>query len=275
MTFRLLAGALSCALTLVAALDVHAEIPTDVQARFEAVANRFAHPDKIKPAADEDYDQTAFPGIYAIRLSGRGDAPAPLVGMPMMMFDSDAKWLLSFDPTTTGNSRNYVDQWRVGDSAHWQGWQPTTLQSTLNQQLLRTFPVDRLIRQGNEAPVFIYYAAPDCPYCKKDQAAMERSPFSFAIMPLALNPASMPYVEALSCSNDPLAAWNALMRSGKGSKAPCARFDRNTWWDITRLFFPHALTPSFLFADGTVIQGNVDAAMQKAADMKARGLVFH
>lgn len=275
MLSRLLAGVLCSALALVVSPGARAEIPPDVQARFEAVANRFAHPEAMKAAADQDYDMSAFPGVYEIRLNGRGGAPAPLVGMPEMLFDSDAKWILIFTPPNETNSRNYVDHWRVADTTHWQGWQKVSLQDSLSQQMLRTFPVDKLMHQGTEAPVFVYYAAPDCPYCKKDQAAMEKSPFSFAVMPVTLNPTSMPFVAHLACEDDPLAGWNRLMRTGQGSPQPCERFDVKTWWDIRQLFFPNALTPSFLFADGTVIQGDVDAAMRKAADMKARGIVFH
>ncbi|WP_322009410.1 thioredoxin fold domain-containing protein [Paraburkholderia sp. J12] len=275
MLLRFFAGALCGALALIAACSADAEIPPDVQARYEAVANRFAHPDAMKAAPDQDYDTSAFPGVYELRLTGRGGAPAPLVGMPEMLFDSDAKWILIFTPPNQTNSRNFADHWLVGDTTHWTGWQKVSLQDPISQQMLRTFPVDKLMHQGSGAPVFVYYAAPDCPYCKKDQAAMEKSSFSFAIMPVTLNPASMPFVAHLACEDDPLASWNRLMRSGQGGSQPCDRFDVKTWWDIRQLFFPNALTPSFLFADGTVIQGDVNAAMRKAADMKARGMVFH
>lgn len=268
---RLFAAFLAC--TVISA--AHAGIPSEVQARFETVANRFAHPDKIKPAADEDYDSSAFPGIYEIRLSARNGTPAPLVGMPMLMFDSDAHWLLNFDPTVNATPGNYLAHWNVGETTQWKGWEHAAPQGVVNQQLLRAFPVDRLIHQGSDDPVFIYYSAPDCPYCRHDQRAMEQSPYSFAIMPVTLDPASMPYVEHLACEDEPLAAWNRLMRDGKGSTAPCTRFDRNAWWDIKQVFFERALTPSFLFVDGTVIQGDVAAAMRKAADMKAHGAVFH
>ncbi|WP_028224087.1 thioredoxin fold domain-containing protein [Paraburkholderia ferrariae] len=275
MLFRFLAAATCAALVLVVSPGARAEIPPDVQARYEAVANRFANPAGMKAQPDQDYDTSAYPGVYELRLTGRSGAPAPLVGMPEMLFDSDAKWILIFKAPNQTSSRNFVDHWLVGDTTNWKGWQPVSLQDPISQQMLRTIPIDKLMHQGTGAPVFIYYAAPDCPYCKKDQAAMEQSPFSFAIMPVTLNPASMPYVAHLACEDDPLAAWNRLMRTGQGSTQPCPRFDVKTWWDIRQLFFPNALTPSFLFADGTVIQGDVNAAMRKAADMQARGMVFH
>ncbi|HIH2746398.1 thioredoxin fold domain-containing protein [Burkholderia aenigmatica] len=262
----------AAALAALPLLSAHAQIPPDVRARYEATTNRFSHPDGLRPEADQAYTGTAFPGIYAIRVSKAGSAPPPLVGMPVMFFDSDASWLLT--PLGDDTSNPYYQQWRVANVKHWKGWEHVAQDSPLVQQLLRSMPVDKLVHQGADAPVFVYLAAPDCPYCRRDQAAMESSPYSFAILPITLDPTRMPVVEHLACADDPLGDWNKLMRTGRGSTAPCSRFDRAAWWDLKQLFFPRSATPAFLFADGTVIRGDVDAAMRKAADMKARGLVF-
>lgn len=117
-------------------------------------------------------------------------------------------------------------------------------------------------KTGNGKRRIAVFADPNCPYCKRFEAELTKmkdlTVYTF-LMPI-LGGDSQPKSEAIWCSQDPAAAWRALMIDGITSKATskCSTpFERNL-----ELGRKHRVTgtPSIVFEDGSRVPGMLTAA---------------
>ena len=122
-------------------------------------------------------------------------------------------------------------------------------------------------KRGSGKYAFAVFSDPDCPYCRKLEAAMEQlqdvTVHTF-VMPLAsLHPEATTKAIAIWCADDRLAAWRTAMRDG--TAPPAIDCDHPITRNVAlgeRLGITG--TPTLIAADGRVLQGAATTAQLDA-----------
>ena len=121
--------------------------------------------------------------------------------------------------------------------------------------------------RGTGKYTFAVFSDPDCPYCRKLEAAMEAlqdvTVHTF-VMPLAsLHPEATAKAIAIWCADDRLSAWHTAMRDG--AAPPAIDCDHPITRNVAlgeRLGITG--TPTLIAADGRVLQGAATTAQLEA-----------
>ncbi|CAD6871693.1 thioredoxin fold domain-containing protein [Methylomonas fluvii] len=182
-------------------------------------------------------EPTIFPGFYAVR-SGQPGAPSAY-------FREDMAWL--------GNVRT-------------QGWSiRSPLESNSEgkrnwlKEQIKYLPFENLIFiQRRKPAVAIIWSAPDCPFCRKLERALEQEDVSAFIAPIGLTEEGYRQAANIYCSSNAAKSWQAMIRGNTSSEptsADCS-YPREMMNDIGFfLGMGRMATPIVVFADGSTISG--------------------
>ena len=120
-------------------------------------------------------------------------------------------------------------------------------------------PLERLILvKRNKPPVAVIWSAPDCPFCRRLEEALEQEGVSAYVAPVGLAEEGYQRAAAAYCSNDPGKAWSAAMlgKPAAGPPRPGCTYPRDMLGDIGFFFGQGRLaTPIVVFADGSTVTG--------------------
>ena len=202
-------------------------------------------------------EATVFPDYYAVR-SGN-------VGGPAAYFRNDMMWTANIK--STGWSTMPLSESSAESQAHW-----------LKEQV-EHLPLDKLILvKRDKPPVAVIWSAPDCPFCRRLESALERENVSVYVAPVGLSEEGYRLSAELYCAQDPAKAWTATMQGGQVNNTPrpgCV-YQRDMLGDIG--FFigrGHPVTPIVAFADGTTITGWDDEhALVRLREKIAQNIFF-
>jgi hypothetical protein len=247
------------------------------------------------------YTETSIDGMYALRNVRPTEENEALVWaksggilfeyQPIVIFPASGSGFLA----RKDNSSPGPQAWIVYDKA--KGYLSGENARPYIQAMLTTMDTRPLPGVGEGRRTFILYTSPSCPYSGKIQPALEKSGMSFRIFPTyTINPGEdYAGVHQIFCaSNKTVAFKEALAERGRrqaefkrtGKMKPLVKPDN---WFCRRDIMPNVLlrdidfifgqgypTPSFYFADGTVIAGadKLDAVRAKSKEMEAKGLYF-
>jgi len=158
------------------------------------------------------------------------------------------------------------------------------------QQMLTQMDVKRLPQVGTARPTFILYTSPSCPHSAKIDPVLQASGMSYRVFPTyTINPgADYRAAHEIFCAPDPLKRWREELRKASTARRPdtqgFAGFEECSpavmpsvaLADLDMIFGQGHSTPSYYFADGTVISGADKLAQVKAKSkqMAERGLFF-
>ena len=182
-------------------------------------------------------EPTVFPGYYAVR-SGA-------VGAPSAYFREDMVW--------TANVR--AAGWTIGSATE---SSPEGRIRWLKEQV-RQLPLERLILvKRNKPPVAVIWSAPDCPFCRRLEEALEKEGVSAYVAPVGLSEEGYQRAAAAYCAKEPGKAWSAAMlgKAAAGPPRPGCAYPRDMLGDIGFFFGQGRLaTPIVVFADGSTVAG--------------------
>lgn len=240
-----------------------------------------------------EYTPTSIPGMYSLR-HVRPDDPEEaekwakanfmiFEWQPIVFFTADGSGFF----VRKENAEKGSSAWIVYDK-NAGGYKTGEAARPYIQQMLTTMDVTGLPQVGTARPTFILYSSPSCPFSLKIEPQLAKSGMSYRVFPTyTVNPGvDFPDVHRIFCAKDKLAAWkDALRRNAKG---PPARDRTGSWWcsptimpvlplrDLDFIFGQGYGTPSYYFADGTVITGvdKIEAIKAKSREMAAQGLFF-
>ena len=120
-------------------------------------------------------------------------------------------------------------------------------------------PLERLILvKRSKPPVAVIWSAPDCPFCRRLEEALEQEGVSAYVAPVGLAEEGYQRAAAAYCSNDPGKAWSAAMlgKPAAGPPRPGCTYPRDMLGDIGFFFGQGRLaTPIVVFADGSTVTG--------------------
>ncbi|HUN94305.1 MAG TPA: DsbC family protein [Burkholderiaceae bacterium] len=126
----------------------------------------------------------------------------------------------------------------------------------------KSLPLDQAVKtvRGNGSRVFVVFADPNCPYCKKlerDLAGLNDTTMYTFLYPI-LSQDSVDKSIAIWCSADRAAAWNSAMVGGKAPKLD-GEACKNPIDDNLALGRKLAVTatPTLVFSDGRRLPGAV------------------
>ena len=182
-------------------------------------------------------EPTVFPGYYAVRSGGPGD--------PAAYFRDDMVW--------TGNVRS------AGWSAVSESESSAEGQTRWLKEQVKNLPLDRLILvKRSKPPVAVIWSAPDCPFCRRLESALEREDVSVYVAPVGLSADGYQLSSEVYCAKDAAKAWTAAMQGSQvdSTPKPLCTYPRDMLGDIG--FFigrGRIVTPIVAFADGTTITG--------------------
>ena len=202
-------------------------------------------------------EPTVFSGYYAVR-SGS-------IGGPAAYFRQDMLWTANVK--TSGWSANASSESSAEAQANW-----------LREQV-EHLPLDKLIFiKRNKPPIAVIWSAPDCPFCRRLESALERENVSVYVAPVGLSEEGYQLSAELYCAQDSAKAWTAAMQGGQVNSTPrpgCV-YQRDMLGDIG--FFigrGHPVTPIVAFADGTTITGWDDEhALVRLREKIAQNIFF-
>lgn len=275
------------------ALPAYTKLIQELAARNELPEHEWRRTYLIDRPTVQAYTTTSIPGMYSLRMV-RPDDPkeaeqwARNMGLlfewqPMVFFPSDGS---GFYVRKTQFGKGSAD-WIVYDKNRG-GFKYGEDSRPYIQQMLTNMDTTGLPAVGKGKPTFILYTSPSCPYSLKVEPLLEKSGMSYRVFPtMAINPGDdLPEVHRIFCADDKLGAWKkALTRKSSGSRE---RTRDGNWWcspttmpvftlrDLDFVFGQGYSTPSFYFADGSVISGadQMDAVKKKSQEMQARNLYF-
>lgn len=151
-------------------------------------------------------------------------------------------------------------------------------------QILPRLHVEDLPKIGNQKPTFIFVTSPSCPYSLAVDPVLVNSGMSYRVYPtFGVNPwKDFPYVNKIFCSNDRLAEWRKQLATRPLPDLPvtsnqCEQSAANyARADLDLLMGEGNATPSFYFADGTIITGanQLELVRQKSKEMERKGVFF-
>jgi thiol:disulfide interchange protein DsbC len=126
----------------------------------------------------------------------------------------------------------------------------------------KSLPLDLAVKtvRGNGSRVFVVFADPNCPYCKRlerDLVMLDNVTMYTFLYPI-LSPDSMDKSKAVWCSNDRAAAWQDMMVNGKTvppAPADCVHPLQKTLALGQKLNVTG--TPTIVFTDGRRLPGAV------------------
>jgi len=182
-------------------------------------------------------EPTIFKGYYAVRTGKIGSASA--------YFREDMAWL--------GNVKS--PGWSIqlpaeNSSEEKRAWL---------QQQLEQVPLDHLILvERSTPPVAIIWSAPDCPYCRLLEKALEQEGASVYLAPVGVSESGFEQAAKVYCSGQPAQAWKTVMQNtgADGLPKPACEYPRDMLNDIGFfLGMGRLATPIVIFADGFTITG--------------------
>lgn len=152
------------------------------------------------------------------------------------------------------------------------------------QKMLAAMDTTGLPKSGAGKPTFILYTSPSCRFSAKVEPLLERSSLSYRIFPTyTINPGEdIPYVHKIFCSKNPRGTLTSLLKAAKPlPKLEYKECDPNimpvyTLGDLDMIFGEGYSTPSYYFADGSVISGadKIELVKAKSKEMADKGLFF-
>ncbi|MGE5471833.1 MAG: hypothetical protein ACM3X0_13615 [Bacteroidota bacterium] len=152
------------------------------------------------------------------------------------------------------------------------------------QKMLAAMDTTALPKTGADKPTFILYTSPSCPYSAKVEPLLEKSFLNYRTFPTyTINPGQdIPYVHKIFCSKNPRSTLTSILKTARPlPKLEFKECDPNimpvyTLGDLDMIFGEGYPTPSYYFADGTVISGadKVDLVKKKSKEMADMGLFF-
>lgn len=182
-------------------------------------------------------ESTVFPGYYAVRSGGPGEAAA--------YFREDMSWM--------GNVRS-------------QGWTTSSISENSSEGQRRWLkdqvshlPLDQLILvKRSKPPVAVIWSAPDCPFCRRLEKALEQEDVSVYVAPVGLSIDGYRRSAEIYCAMDSAKAWISAMHGSQvdSKQRPSCAYPRDMLGDIG--FFVgrgRVVTPIVVFADGSTITG--------------------
>lgn len=275
------------------AVPAYTTLIEELAARGDLPAHQWGTTYLIDRQHVQEYTPTSIAGMYSLR-NVRPDDPeeakrwAGAHGMlfewqPIVLFPADGSGFF----VRTGNFDKGASGWIVYDK-HKGGYKKGEAAQPYIQQMLTAMDVTGLPLAGSGRPTFILYTSPSCPYSLKIEPQLARSGLSYRVFPTyTINPgADFAAAHRIFCAPDRMAAWkDELRKSAKGPQVPAKD---GSWWcsptimpvlplrDLDFVFGQGHGTPSYYFADGTVMTGidKIDAVKAKARDMAAKGLYF-
>lgn len=183
-------------------------------------------------------EPTIFKGYYAVRTSKSGGASA--------YFREDMAWL--------GNIKS--PGWSIQSPAdNSSGGKRAWLQQQLGQ-----VPLDRLVLvKRSTPPVAVIWSAPDCPYCRMLEKALEQEGASVYVAPVGVSESGFGQAAKVYCSGQPAQTWKAVMQNAGATDdlpKPACDYPRDMLSDIGFFFgMGRPVTPIVIFADGFTITG--------------------
>lgn len=257
----------------------------------------------------EAYTESAVSGMYALRKVRPQDEAEvrkwlDAGGMlfeyhPIVLFPASGRGFIvrreHFAPTLHGvivYDRD-KDKDRQGLSGYFTGEEARPYV----QAMLTTMDTTPLPAVGKQRPTFILYTSPSCTYSEKVEPLLEKSGLSFRIFPTyTINPrADFAETHRIFCSSDKLASFKSALAARARERAEFKRTGKaappknDDDWFCPRNIMPNVLvhdlgfvfgegypTPSYYFADGSVISGadKLAAVIAKSKEMDAKGLYF-
>jgi hypothetical protein len=224
----------------------------DVPKATQLFENKFG---KLSP--NDRIEATAYRDYYAVRNDDLGDTPA--------YFDSNFTYVANL---------NMKRGWRAATA---EGVTKEALDKRL-AVLAKDIPTEKFLRiERGSAPVFVMFSAPDCPYCKRLELALEREKISYYVAPSGMSPQARVSAEAAYCSPSPAKTWSGLFRGIRpsSSRKDCVYpLDEITDFSYFFMHKDNPVWPQIIFANGENIPSNPDELILEAKKRLAAGIVF-
>ncbi|GGX36417.1 thioredoxin fold domain-containing protein [Undibacterium squillarum] len=241
---------------------------------------------------DEAWTVSAIPGLFAFRHIAPNMDKNPAEFEKWMknkgyLFESRA--IVLFLPngagfiTRTGMYKKNPDALIVYDKD--KGYRNGADALPYLAQILPHMHLDDLPKVGNKKPTFVLISSPSCPYSAALDPKLVESGLSFRVnVTFGVNPMKdYPYVNRVYCAKDKVAEWRKQVATKplpdiKMFDAQCDRQElaRYETADLNLLTGENLPTPSFVFADGTILSGadKLEQVKQKSQEMERKKLFF-
>jgi hypothetical protein len=201
---------------------------------------------------------TPFPGIYDLSYPGQEDATPILV-------DGDNRIAAN-----NGNA----------------GWHDAYTRAPLSQEAVRELhtraitqlPLNNAIRIGlKDRPARLaVLSAIDCVPCQHFEKAMATAGIPYFVFPTSLMPENTPIVEAIWCQQDRANAWrNAMDKHAYPKSVPSQCRYPSREMRVLRAYFSINITPTLLYADGTMgMYRGMDGLQERLRELERKGSAF-